>query len=83
MSCCYVEMIGTDGEPLRLTLDAESCFDAAAEAIDRWGRFWWFDPSTIITVRRNDECWQVPQPKLDEWRRKKWPPHGVRPHHPR
>jgi hypothetical protein len=55
MGWCYVEMRGNDGQLHATTLDADSLFEAAEKAATGWSRLWWYDPTTLITVRYGEQ----------------------------
>jgi hypothetical protein len=59
VACCYVEIKGADGETHFLTTEASSTFDAISQAIEAWGKFWWFAPSENALVRCGDRSWSV------------------------
>jgi hypothetical protein len=79
MGCCHVEITGTDGKQHCRTTDAPSSYEAAYDAIQHFCRLWWFDSGTAITVRRDDQSWNISQAHVREWVKRKWPPLGIRP----
>ncbi len=69
MDCCYIEIVGTDGQIHGTTLDASSTFDAVDKAIKSWSMLWWFSVSAPITVKYRDQSWTVSQERVREWRK--------------
>ena len=49
MKLCTVSMIGKDGEPHLVEVEASSLFDAAGQAVQQWARMWWFQPDALMT----------------------------------
>ena len=64
MKSCTVSMIGKDGETHLVEVEASSLFDAAGQAVQRWARFWWFQPDALIDVRIGGKRWLVRQEQL-------------------
>jgi hypothetical protein len=64
MRCCYVEMLGDDGEIHHTTVEADSLFDAAEQAVRQWAMLSWFNPRAGLTVRSGSESWTVSQRQL-------------------
>lgn len=50
-------------------MEATSVFDAGYQAVERFARFWWWDDSKLITVRRDGTEWRVRPHRLSEWKR--------------
>ena len=63
-------MVGQDGQTYEATVEAASLFDAAARAIERWARLWWYRPNGVIEVRMGDQCWKVSAERVRQWRNK-------------
>ena len=63
-----VQMVGKDGNPHTLTLEASSLFDAADKAIRAWAKLWWFDPTASLTVQSCEDRWTVKQERVRAWR---------------
>ena len=59
MGCCDVEITGKDGKKHFLTTDAASAFADVEQAIQAFGKLWWFDPGAVAIVKRNDESWNI------------------------
>lgn len=68
--CVHVEIKGKDSQVHAVTIQASSLYDGAAQSIKRWAKLWWFDSSTVLTVKSEDEQWDVRQDAVRRWQGK-------------
>jgi len=59
MKRCTVSVIGGDGEPHQVAVNAASLFDAVDQAIHQWSRLWWFNAGAVAEVQVGNRRWKV------------------------
>jgi hypothetical protein len=68
MQLCTVSVIGGDGEPHEVEVNAASLFDAVDQAIQQWSRLWWFNAGAVAEVRLGNRRWRVRLRRVISWR---------------
>ena len=66
-----VEMMGTLGsgqfgdlDPTAMLGGVAQTMESAGQAVQRWARFWWFQPDALIDVRIGGKRWLVRQEQV-------------------
>jgi hypothetical protein len=68
MKTCMVLVKAEFNETASIQVDAESLFDAAYQAMQKWSKLWWFRPDLIIEVKTENQPWCVSGDRVRAWR---------------
>ena len=67
MKNCRVSVVSPDGETHTITVRANSLFDAARQAQERWSMLWWHQPDAVLEVCAGVQRWKVRGDRIRRW----------------